>query len=202
MDGVDGHYDGLFRCWGMPSNLCPASSGFDDFQVIHIQRNDCSPACGRNANNLCAICAPTKMGAPLLPSRMKEREHLTRLRIDFSGFRPFVFVTRMAGRTEIFPLSFTTHSFCNDVINDQPSTGNRDSSLAVCAVPKKVMNDGPAQGTRDVGGAHSSSSCISSGAGNVYPRHFKIISAWDFRNVIRRALLPIFSIAIFSSGDK
>ena len=56
--------------WGMPANSCPATTGFDDVRMIHVQDNYNSTSYRGQANDFAAIFTPAEVLLPLLSAWM------------------------------------------------------------------------------------------------------------------------------------
>lgn len=86
---------------------------------IHLPCFDRRSACGRQPDDEREICAPREMIAPMLSSRVIQRNNLTRYRVARLHLGVFVIVASLTRQCEIFERGFTALAARNDMFNSE-----------------------------------------------------------------------------------
>ena len=103
--------------WRMPMHANPNSPCGEDQRQIHPQKCDGRPSRGRQAKNLNPFAIPSKVVAPFLDSRIKQRGRFTGFRISPVGAIRFEAVASGTGQAQIFRGCFTAAGAGEDVVD-------------------------------------------------------------------------------------
>jgi len=125
----------------MPTHLHPTASGFDDEEVIHVQGGHGRSPCWCEANDVTAIFAPAEVAAPWLPTWMEQRGELIGQRILGLHLCSLVFITGMAGHTEVVPHCLTASCFRDNVVDYKTRSCNSRQGVTVGALMAGLGKD-------------------------------------------------------------
>jgi hypothetical protein len=149
----------------MPADTDPATPRRHAQSIVHAQGDDGRSAHSGQADNLCAIGAPSKVFSPYLGARVKEGNAFTGQRIFCLRPGSFELVAAITGQPEIGQSCFTAFRPWNNMINSHWDPGIGFRGQAIAAAMPAFFRQFLAQASRDVELAHPTS-LDGSGEGN------------------------------------